>query len=191
MPASLSSRPRGSQLACGYGLVRSSPNLRAIIPRSRRGPWSSVSKTSASLRVIKAQEDRIDAAVAIQFKDRMRELTDTAPARPAARSLPRRVSRFVRSRRRRRRVQAGRAGSPARAGRADADGGKGVQAHPDGQRVHDPRQRGRRDRIARQCRLGPTPSWEMRTNTGVGGPHRVRLCCTFCFRAMRLRSGAR
>ncbi len=34
-----------------------------------------------SLRVIKAQEDRIDAAVAIQFKDRMRELTDTAPAR--------------------------------------------------------------------------------------------------------------
>ena len=33
------------------------------------------------LRVIKAQEDRIDAAVAIQFKDRMRELTETAPAR--------------------------------------------------------------------------------------------------------------
>ena len=32
------------------------------------------------LRVIKAQEDRIDAVVAIQFKDRMRELTDTAPA---------------------------------------------------------------------------------------------------------------
>lgn len=31
------------------------------------------------LRVIKVQEDRIDAAVAIQFKDRMRELTDTAP----------------------------------------------------------------------------------------------------------------
>ena len=33
------------------------------------------------LRVIKAQEDRIDAAIAIQFKDRMRELTETAPAR--------------------------------------------------------------------------------------------------------------
>jgi len=33
------------------------------------------------LRVIKAQEDRIDAAVAIQFKDRMRELTDSGPAR--------------------------------------------------------------------------------------------------------------
>ena len=33
------------------------------------------------LRVIKAQDDRIDAAIAIQFKDRMRELTDTAPAR--------------------------------------------------------------------------------------------------------------
>ncbi len=33
------------------------------------------------LRVIKAQEDRIDAAVAIQFKDRMRELTDAAPPR--------------------------------------------------------------------------------------------------------------
>lgn len=32
------------------------------------------------LRVIKAQEDRIDAAVAIQFKDRMRELTDAGPA---------------------------------------------------------------------------------------------------------------
>ena len=31
------------------------------------------------VRVIKVQEDRIDAAVAIQFKDRMRELTDTAP----------------------------------------------------------------------------------------------------------------
>jgi len=31
------------------------------------------------LRIIKVQEDRIDAAVAIQFKDRMRELTDTAP----------------------------------------------------------------------------------------------------------------
>ncbi|PIE06881.1 MAG: anti-anti-sigma factor [Rhodobacterales bacterium] len=33
------------------------------------------------LRVIKAQEDRIDATVAIQFKDRMRELTDDAPPR--------------------------------------------------------------------------------------------------------------
>lgn len=33
----------------------------------------------AGLRVVKVQEDRIDAAVAIQFKDRMRELTDTAP----------------------------------------------------------------------------------------------------------------
>lgn len=32
-----------------------------------------------ALRVINVQEDRIDAAVAIQFKDRMRELTDTAP----------------------------------------------------------------------------------------------------------------
>ena len=31
------------------------------------------------LRLIKVQEVRIDAAVAIQFKDRMRELTDTAP----------------------------------------------------------------------------------------------------------------
>lgn len=31
------------------------------------------------LRVITVEEDRIDAAVAIQFKDRMRELTDAAP----------------------------------------------------------------------------------------------------------------
>lgn len=31
------------------------------------------------LRVIKVQDDRIDAAVAIQFKDKMRELTDSAP----------------------------------------------------------------------------------------------------------------
>ena len=31
------------------------------------------------LRVIAVQEDRIDAAVAIQFKDRMREMTETAP----------------------------------------------------------------------------------------------------------------
>lgn len=31
------------------------------------------------LRVITVQDDRIDAAVAIQFKDRMRELTETAP----------------------------------------------------------------------------------------------------------------
>jgi len=34
----------------------------------------------ADLRVIKPLEDRIDAAVAIQFKDRMRALTDTGPA---------------------------------------------------------------------------------------------------------------
>lgn len=33
------------------------------------------------LRVITVEEDRIDAAVAIRFKDRMRELTDTGPAR--------------------------------------------------------------------------------------------------------------
>ena len=33
------------------------------------------------LRVIKAQEDRIDAAIAIQFKDRMRELTEAGPSR--------------------------------------------------------------------------------------------------------------
>lgn len=33
-----------------------------------------------NLRVIKVQEDRIDAAAAIQFKDRMRELTEGAPA---------------------------------------------------------------------------------------------------------------
>ncbi|MCB1337931.1 MAG: STAS domain-containing protein [Maritimibacter sp.] len=33
------------------------------------------------LRVIKAEEERIDAAVAIQFKDRMRELTDAATGR--------------------------------------------------------------------------------------------------------------
>lgn len=31
------------------------------------------------LRVIAVQDDRIDAAVAIQFKDRMRELTESAP----------------------------------------------------------------------------------------------------------------
>lgn len=31
------------------------------------------------LRVVTVQDERIDAAVAIQFKDRMRELTDDAP----------------------------------------------------------------------------------------------------------------
>ena len=36
---------------------------------------------TGELRVITVQEDRIDAAVAIQFKDRMRELTDTAAPR--------------------------------------------------------------------------------------------------------------
>ncbi len=33
------------------------------------------------LRVIRVEEERIDAVVAIQFKDAMRELTDTAPQR--------------------------------------------------------------------------------------------------------------
>ena len=36
---------------------------------------------TGELRVITVQEDRIDAAVAIQFKDRMREMTETAPPR--------------------------------------------------------------------------------------------------------------
>lgn len=36
---------------------------------------------NGALRVIKVEDERIDAAVAIEFKDRMRELTDTAPPR--------------------------------------------------------------------------------------------------------------
>lgn len=38
-----------------------------------------VCKDRGGLRVINVMEDRIDAAVAIQFKDRMRELTDDGP----------------------------------------------------------------------------------------------------------------
>lgn len=37
--------------------------------------------TQADLMVVRVMEDRIDAAVAIQFKDRMREILADAPAR--------------------------------------------------------------------------------------------------------------
>ena len=39
------------------------------------------SNDQGDCRIISVGEDRIDAVVAIQFKDRMRELTDDSPAR--------------------------------------------------------------------------------------------------------------
>lgn len=36
---------------------------------------------SEDIRIVEVAEDRIDAAVAIQFKDRMRELSDNGPMR--------------------------------------------------------------------------------------------------------------
>lgn len=38
-------------------------------------------ETVGDARVVRVNENRIDAAVAIRFKDRMRELSDGAPAR--------------------------------------------------------------------------------------------------------------
>lgn len=38
-------------------------------------------ETQGDLMIVRVMEDRIDAAVAIQFKDRMREILGAAPAR--------------------------------------------------------------------------------------------------------------